>query len=101
MRLLPVRSGHVGRSLAGTGAQAYGLGYRFGDVGQYLPLRDLPADPRRHQRGCRGMSTITGPPRPPLSSPSFARVEAASNPSRRHVLGAGSLMLAFAVLGRS
>src|SRR3978361_920574 len=47
------------------------------------------------------MSDIAEATRPALSGPSFARVEAASNPSRRHVLGAGSLLLAFAVLGRS
>jgi isoquinoline 1-oxidoreductase beta subunit len=47
------------------------------------------------------MSDITEVTHPALSGPSFARVEAGSDPSRRHILGAGTLLLAFVVLGRS
>jgi isoquinoline 1-oxidoreductase beta subunit len=47
------------------------------------------------------MSDITKAKYPGLSGPSFARVEAVSGPPRRHVLGAGSLLLAFVALGRN
>src|SRR5215813_8019472 len=60
MRLLPARPDHAGRGLAQAESQAERSGDRGRHDGQHLPLRHLPADPRRHQvsRGEREMTAI-------------------------------------------
>ena len=49
VRLLPERPDHAGRGAAGPHAEAERPGHRSRHGGQHLPLRHLPAHPRRHQ----------------------------------------------------
>src|SRR5256884_7894460 len=53
MRLLSVRSDHVGVGPAGRQTASHGCRHRRGDGRQYLPLRHLSADSRCHQAGSR------------------------------------------------
>ena len=60
VRLLPVGADHAGRVAAGTDPESHRSGHRSRHGRQHLPLRHLPADPRRHQ-DCgegAGMSAI-------------------------------------------
>src|SRR5215472_17036099 len=61
MWLLPGRTNHAGDLPAQHQSQAHRCGYRPGDGGKHLPLRNLSAHPRRHQGGGGGkrMTTIT------------------------------------------
>src|SRR5262249_14548930 len=55
VRLLPIGSDHVGRGAAGAQSQPERSGHRERDVGQHLPLRDVPEDQARDQaRGAGG-----------------------------------------------
>src|SRR5258705_7065202 len=51
MRLLPVRTNHVCRRVAGQQWQAQRRRHRQRDGRQHLPLRHVPAHPRRDQEG--------------------------------------------------
>src|SRR5208283_6089109 len=59
MWILPAGADHAGSVAAFLNAQAFRRRHRLGDGRQYLPLRDLPADPRRHQGSGEGASMIT------------------------------------------
>src|SRR5256886_3943654 len=52
MRLLPARADHVGRGASRDQALADRRRHRRRDVGQHLPLWDLPAHPRRDPSRC-------------------------------------------------
>src|SRR5690606_38599292 len=57
MRLLPVGPDHVRHGADQEQSRAYRRGHRRGHERQYLPLRHLPAHPRRHQAGRCGQGS--------------------------------------------
>src|SRR5436309_968669 len=69
VRLLPVRADHVGRGLARRQTRSQRRRHRRRDDGKHLPLRHVPAHPRRRSprrsggEGRRLMSTVTPPSR--------------------------------------
>src|SRR6202022_4911540 len=86
MRLLPVRTDHVGLRAACQQSSSERFRYRGRDVGQYLPLRNLCAYPRSDQAS-RAIGrlimtlTHTGSNRPAgdLSRRSFLRTSAVAS----------------------
>src|SRR5438876_725134 len=59
MRLLPVGPDHVRHGAAGEERPSQRRRYRRGDVGQYLPLRDVLSHPCRDQAGRERSPTMT------------------------------------------
>src|SRR5467141_981555 len=59
VRLLPIGSDHVGVGAGGEERPSQRRRYRRGDVGQHLPLRDLPSRPRCDQAGRERSLTMT------------------------------------------
>src|ERR1700730_9407233 len=88
VRLLPDRPDHAGGLTPRTHAESERSGHRSRNGGQYLPVRHLPAHPRRGQSGGEG-----------------ADMSAIENVSRRPFLGevfsTGAFVLAAHVLPRS
>src|ERR1044071_410818 len=93
VRLLPERPNHAGFSIASEESESIRHGYRTRNGRQYLPLRHIPAHPRRYQNGCRRL---------PERRPAVKLVE---NVSRRRFLGglfsAGAFVVASQVLPES
>src|ERR1051326_9096153 len=93
VRLLPERPNHAGFSIASEESESIGHGYRTRNGRQYLPLRHIPAHPRRYQDGCRRL---------PERRPAVKLVE---NVSRRRFLGglfsAGAFVIVSQVLPES
>src|SRR6267142_161703 len=59
VRVLPVGPDHVGVGAGGEERPSQRRRYRRGDVGQHLPLRDLPSHPRCDQAGRERSLTMT------------------------------------------
>src|SRR4029077_16712490 len=59
VRVLPIGPDHVGVGAGGEERPSQRRRYRWGDVGQYLPVRDLPSHPRRDQAGRERSLTMT------------------------------------------